>query len=57
VAVLGRECSNKSGLESLGHLTVGARTSYNNVVGASARLRRAPEYTARRLWCGVDGGE
>ena len=22
----------------------------NNVVGASARLRRAPGYTARRLW-------
>jgi hypothetical protein len=30
-------------------------TSYNNVVGASARLRRAPEYTARRLWWRVDG--
>jgi hypothetical protein len=28
--------------------------AYNDVVGASARLRRAPEYTARRLWCTVD---
>ena len=32
-------------------------TAANNVVGASARLRRAPEYTARRLWCVVDGGD
>jgi hypothetical protein len=29
----------------------------NNVVGASARLRRAPEYTARRLWCRVGDGD
>jgi hypothetical protein len=28
----------------------------NNVVGASARLRRAPEYTAQRLWRCVGGG-
>jgi hypothetical protein len=27
------------------------------VVGASARLRRAPEYTARRLWWSVGGGD
>jgi hypothetical protein len=32
-------------------------SSHNNVVGASARLRRAPEYTARRLWWSVDGGD
>jgi hypothetical protein len=31
--------------------------AYNNVVGASARLRRAPEYTARRLRRNVDGGD
>jgi hypothetical protein len=30
--------------------------SHNNVVGASARLRRAPEYTARKLWWSVGGG-
>jgi hypothetical protein len=29
-------------------------TSHNNVVGAYTRLRRAPEYTARRLWWSVD---
>ena len=34
-----------------------ALTTYNNVVGASARLRRAPEYTARRLWWSVSGGD
>jgi hypothetical protein len=32
-------------------------SSDNNVVGASARLRRAPEFTARRLWWIVDGGD
>jgi hypothetical protein len=31
-------------------------SSDNNVVGASARLRRAPEYTARKLWRRVDRG-
>jgi len=30
----------------LGHVTVAARTSYNNAVRASGRLRRPPEYTA-----------
>jgi hypothetical protein len=35
----------------------GGATSDNNVVGASARLRRAPEYTARKLWWSVDGGD
>jgi hypothetical protein len=30
-------------------------SSHNNVVGASARLRRAPEYTARKLWWSVEG--
>jgi hypothetical protein len=34
-----------------------AATSDNNVVGASARLRRAPEYTARRPWWCVGGGD
>jgi hypothetical protein len=34
-----------------------AAASYNNVVGASAWLRRAPEYTARRLWCDAGGGD
>jgi hypothetical protein len=32
-----------------------AATTDNSVVGASARLRRAPEYTARRLWWSVRG--
>jgi len=31
--------------------------SYNNMVGASGRLRRPPEHTARRLWCRVDRGD
>ena len=31
--------------------------SANNTVAASARLRRAPEHTARKLWCGVGGGD
>jgi hypothetical protein len=34
----------------------GVQPSHNNVVRASARQRRAPEYTARKLWWSVDGG-
>jgi hypothetical protein len=38
-----------------GRVGESAATSHNNVVGACARLRRAPGYTARRLWRRVDG--
>jgi hypothetical protein len=31
--------------------------AHNSVVGASASLRPAPEYTAPRLWWGVIGGD
>jgi hypothetical protein len=41
---------------TLGSDDLNAAPSDNNVVGASARLRRAPEYTARRLWWSVGGG-